>query len=261
MPYDRAASIYYDVGEKYVKAPSGRDLRIPTTDPVDYATKLNEIDSRNERLLIFLNSVFNPTCLNTTLEASFVRTFIFAGVFAGATYGGIAHTQLVRERYIRKHNAAAFESQHLAQRKYYDYVVSRVASRAGTYALKGGLLTGGAGIITCGSIVYRDKIYPPDWYVGFATMGALSRFSLGPKAWLFGAGMGLVVATLGLASAYGIEWLTGMNTTQMRYINHKAWLYTRLFNYEKIRMQQELDAQQKFRDMENLDPSLEIFRS
>lgn len=252
---DKELNIYLDAGPKYIHTPSGKDV-LPSSDPLDFTDRLNQIDTPYSRLLIFINNCFDITNPYVTPEAGFVRIMALSGALGGMTYGGIMNNQMIRERFIRKHNKAAFDGQHIAQRKYHDYLVSRTLSRGFKYGVHGAILTGSAGMIAFSSIIYRDRIYAPDWLLGFAAFGTLHRFTLGPKAWIFGAGAGTVAGMIALGLAYTIEFVGGTSVSQLRYLNHTDWLRKRYHTYDMMRIMSEKAIDQRYKEMEDSDKTM-----
>lgn len=250
---DRSGSIYLDDAERFLRVPKGEDVTYDR-DPLDFVIKLNEIEQPIQRLYQFLYSYFNIDDGSLNLESQFVRTMTLAGFLGGASYGALVNTEMIRSRFIRKHNASVFENKYDAQRKYKDYLITRIGSRALKAGIKCGLVVTSAGFISFGSIAYRGELYAPDWLIGFTTLGIASRFSLGPRAWLVGGGAGLTIGALSFGCAKFTEFLTGYTSSQLAYLNYTNWLEGRKRKYEKIRTRQKLHIAEKYQDMEEGEP-------
>jgi len=65
-----------------------------------------------------------------------------------------------------------------------------------------------------------------------AVAGTLYKFKLGPRAWVVGGGLGLVLGTIAGAGTSALLSLTGMTMEEVRYWNYK-WVQARSDSYDK----------------------------
>lgn len=199
---------------------------LPYQTPEEFIARLNKIESPNQRLLTMAKSLFY-TRDEPTHEAILIRKMFLAGAIGGLAFGAIMNSGEISSAFIRNYNAAAFEGRYLAKRMYYDRFISGIFSRGLGYAFKTSLLTGTAGCVCFGSITYRNELYLPDWLIGFATLGGLTRLWLGSRAVAAGGLLGSFVGVFGFCVAKGLEAFSGYSVSQLKYIEHTDWLKAR----------------------------------
>lgn len=191
-------------------------------DPIEYINRLDEIESPNHRLITLAKSVFNYR-EEPTHEASMIRYMFISGAAGGMFYGAFMARHDVTSTFIRNYNASVFEGKYRAKRMYYDRLINGLYSHGLNYGFKTSLLAGSASIISFGSITYRNKLYFPDWLVGFTTLGGLTRLWLGSRAVAVGGLLGAIVGTVGFGVAKGLEYFSSYSVAQMRYLDHHEW--------------------------------------
>lgn len=223
-------SVYIDEADSAIIVPTREEVEI--RDPDEYLKRLSEMQSPEDRLSELLVSIFDPTNVPTH-ESLYIRTMAFMGCASGWIYGGILKNSDLAAEYARKFNHATYEGRTLARKHYTDHYLYTVAGRGIKHAIGGGLLCGSAGLVAFGSMTYRNKLYYPDWAVGFTTLGALSRFwSLGHRGAIGGGCFGLIGGTIGYGLAKMYEKVLGKSVSEMRYFRHKEYLE---FNQSRLK--------------------------
>lgn len=219
----RSSNKILEVGpEDFVAPPDPSLVTTLKGDPTKLYNRIGELQTPNERLCLLLKSLFNPI-EEPTHEAYAIRSMVICGAFVGLVFGGILRSPQAHDDYIRLHNASVFDNKHAARRHYYDSFINTVVRRGIDFGFKLSLLAGSAGIITYGSIAYRDKLYLPDWLIGFGTLGGVSRLWLGSRAVAAGAVIGATGGLIGFGIAKGMESFSGSTATQLRQLNHDRW--------------------------------------
>lgn len=246
---DVTSNWYFDGHEEVIVVPKREDVE-SCRDPLDFKIKLDQIDTPEQRLLILIKSIFHPYDINPTHEATAVRDLALVGAMAGFFYGSFINASKVRDQFIRQHNASIFHGDYKGSRMYYDTMIVKVSTRGFKYGFRTSLLMGCAGLIGYGSIVYRDRIFWPDWIVGFSTLGALSRLWIGPRGVVFGAIGGSIVGLIGLGVAHLTEIGSNMSMTQMRYLNHNQWLEKRKKHLRNLQAYGQSEQLKKFSKIE-----------
>lgn len=195
-------------------------------DPEEFILRLDKIESPSQRLFTMVKSCFYIKD-EPTHEAIMIRRMFLAGAFGGMFFGALLSSGQVTSSYIRKYNAAVFDGQYRARRMYYDNLITGLVTRGLGYTFKTSLLVGGAGLVSYGSITCRNKLYFPDWLLGFATLGGLTRLWLGPRAVVVGGLLGSFTGIFGFGLAKGIEAFSGYSVSQLKYLEHTEWLKSR----------------------------------
>lgn len=212
-------------------------------DPIEYINRLDKIESPNQRLITLTKSIFNFK-EESTHEAYLIRYMFLSGALGGMLFGAFMSKNDVTSSFIRSYNASVFEGKYRAKRMYYDRLISGLFSHGLNHCFKTSLLTGSAGIISFGSITYRNKLYFPDWLIGFTTLGGLSRLWLGSRAVAVGGLLGAIVGTFGFGIAKGLEAFSGYSVSQMRYLEHHEWLTKNHIKHMKYLALQEKELKQ-----------------
>ena len=214
---------FIDEGPAYIIVPKRDDLI--NRHPEEYLNALDKLESPRQRISLFLRSIVDPR--EETHESQWIRTMAAFGGVTGALYGGIVSTSHFQQDYIRKHNAAVFEGRHTAHRHYVDSLIYKAATKAIRPAIVAALLSGSAGVVSFGSINYRNRLYFPDWIIGFAALGGLTRTWLGPRAMAVGGFLGSLAGLFGYGLAFSLEAITGESVTKWRYLHHLEYLEKR----------------------------------
>ena len=230
------SSYFIDAGDEAIIVPDRGD--IGPFEPEVYLKRLDAIQSPSERLKEFLVSIFYQTDL-PTYETTFVRSLAFYGAVSGCIYGGILRQPDLTKEYTRKFNMASFEGKGHARSHITDFYIYNVAGRGFKHAIYGGLLCGSVGTIVFSSIVYRSRLYYPDWAIGFTTLGALTRFwSLGLRGAIGGAGLGLIGGTIGYGVGKLYEFGTGTSVSEARFYEHSSFI-----EYQRAKRENEHERQ------------------
>lgn len=209
-----------------VKVPYvGQASRTPTQSEHFYH-KLEDISTPSQRLAYLFYSFIDIRAIPTQ-EAQTIRHLSYLGAGAGLIWGGIFMSPGAHQEYIRKHNASVFQGNFRANRHFWDTLVVNVVRRGFKWAVRASALTTSAGFIAFGSIAYRDRLYMPDWLLGFAFLGALSRTWLGPKAMAAGACLGLAGGSAAFALVRLSELATGLSVTEQRRMRQDDWFRSR----------------------------------
>lgn len=215
---------FFDLADQVIILPDVEDVRI--TDPEVYLQRLADIQAPRERLIEFFKSQFDFS-VEATHEAVYIRTMALSGLAFGWLFGGLNRSRHYFESFQRQYNAAVFENNHRAKRLYVDNYVYNILRRGAKYGLGSCLLCTTAGLIGFGSISYRNKLYLPDWLIGFGALGGLSRSFLGVRGLVFGTGMGILGGAFAFGFARMVEVTSGNSVTQLRYLNHMNYLKRR----------------------------------
>jgi hypothetical protein len=236
---------FFDTADDVIIVPNIEDIRIK--DPEVYMRRLETIQSPRERLLEFLKSQFDLS-YEPTHEAVYIRIMGLTGLMFGWLLGGMARTRHTFEDLRRQHNASVFDGHHRAKRYIMDNYVYTSIRKGARVGLGSCLLCSSAGLIGFGTIIYRDRLYLPDWLVGFGTLGAVSRCWLGTRGVVFGAGMGVLAGAFGYGYARFMEISTGKSIAEMRYMTHVEYARKRqiqLDRYHKARQETDLEMLSK----------------
>lgn len=224
MVFNLSRSEFLDRGPAIVEATNPKDLSVKNPD--DYIARLDEILSPTERLKLLFVSTVNIT-KEPTYEALWIRKFFFCGLAGGFFAGAIFNSQDAHADYIRKHNASVFNNKHVGNRHFWDTLIYRCAGKGFRYGSRACVLTTTVAAIGVASITYRNKLYLPDWLLGYTAVGALSRLWLGPRAMAAGAAIFLGCGMFGFAMIRGTEMATGISVSEMEYMSHKNFIARR----------------------------------
>ena len=215
---------FFDLADEVIQLPDVADARI--RDPEVYMMRLALMQSPRERLIEYLKSQF-IFYQDTTHEVVTTRSMGLVGLSFGWLFGGIYKSRHLFEDFQRQHNASVFDSRYRGQRLYFDNFIYHTIRKGTKFGVGSGLLCYSVGFLAFGSLSYRNELYLPDWLVGFATIGAISRCNLGLRGLVFGTGIGLFGGCLG----YGIAALliagSGKSVAEMKYMNHMEYLKKR----------------------------------
>lgn len=216
---------FLDDHEEIIAVPSLEDASY-NRDPEEFLVRLAELETPKERLKTLVTTLFYFV-EEPTHEALLIRRLGLVGFMGGFVLGGIIGGQGFTNEFIRNHNAAVFEGKHRAHRMYWDNMSTGLLRKGLHYGCKTGLLCSAAGFASFGSIAYRNKLYLPDWLVGFALIGGVSRLWLGSKAFVAGGIIGSCAGLIGFGLAKSFELVSGTSVSQMRYLYHTEWLKAR----------------------------------
>lgn len=215
-------SLILESSDQYIQVPEAHEVRIQ--DPEEFMGRLQEISSPYSRMKHFLLSSFNIWYDDPTYEGRIVQRMTIAGLSFGCLLGSMIKGRDLNDEYTRQHNASVFDNQHRARRHRIDTFVYNYARRGLSSGFKAALLCGSVGVISFGSITIRNKLYYPDWAVGFISLGALSRCWLGLRGIIGGGGLGLIGGTIGFGLACLCEQASGMSVAQFRYLEEIEFL-------------------------------------
>lgn len=244
----QTSSEMLDLADEVIVVPSRDEIRV--RDPEVYMKRLAELQTPRERLIEFGKSLFYHRA-DSTHESNWVRGLTLYGAAIGWLLGGTLYSRDITQDYVRQHNAAVFEGTHKRSRHYLDNMIWGVTTRGAKYGIGTGLLLGSTGIISLGSINYRNKLYLPDWIVGFGTLGAITRCWLGPRAMAAGAGFGSAVGLFGYGVAKSLELVTGYSVTQIRYLWHIEYIQKQEAKLENLqRMRRDYERKHKLAEIQ-----------
>ena len=237
-----SSNVFIDRVGEAIFVPKPEEIHLD--DPDQYLARLDEIQAPRERLFELLKSILDGSS-PPTHESMYIRTLTFSGLISGWFYGGVLRNQGLSAEYARKYNAAFFEGRSRAQRHYLDNYVRTVATRGIKHGVLGALLCGASGVVSFGSIVYRNELYYPDWLIGFASLGGLTRFwSLGMRGAIGGAGFGVLAGTIGFGAAKLFELVSGKSVGEMRYFTTVEYLTQREKKRQRILRSREKDSRE-----------------
>lgn len=219
------SNLFIDDVEAYTTTPNPEDVG-QLRDPQDYMIKLNEIASPTDRLIMLAKSVITPWT-QPTHEAYHIRTSGGLGLMVGTLFGGFLNNKHNHEDYVRRHNASVFEGQFRGNRHFWDFFISSVMAKGLKTGFRTACLTTSASVIAFSSIVYRNELYQPDWLIGFAGLGGLSRLWIGTRGVAAGALLGLCAGFAGYGLARSIETMSGSNVSELGYRHHVEWVSRR----------------------------------
>lgn len=225
-------NIFIDIADEVIQVPRRDEVQLK--DPEILMKRLQDLQSPSERLRHFFWSMVNFKDQQTH-ESYYIACMTVTGTTAGWLFGGLAGSKHIHAEYARRHNASVFDGKYRAERHHFDNFVYRIFRRGMKYGVGTGLLCASSGILTFGSINYRNQLYYPDWAIGFATLGAITRCWLGLRGVTAGGVLGLAIGTFGYGLARGFEKLSGQSVTQLRYLNHVEYLRKREAKLERLR--------------------------
>lgn len=223
--FGRYSNYVVDRADEVITAPKPEDAR-DYQSPEVYMNRLSSLEEPKDRLKALFTSLVDFQN-EPTHEAEMIRHMSIVGTMVGGFFGGLLNSQGAHDRYRRLHNASVFDNQYRGNRHFWDTLLVGVVSKGLKHGVQCFLLTTSVGLIGFGSIAYRNKLYLPDYLVGFGTLGAITRLWLGSRAMLAGAGFGFAIGIFAYGFGKGFELLTGESIAQIRLRNHSQWLVAR----------------------------------
>lgn len=220
------SNMAFDIAPSVIVVPDYEVVK-GTFSEEELISRLDRLQSPKERLKQLFLTTIDLSAHDVTHESQWIRQTTFCGFGVGMLFGGILNSQDYHDDYIRKHNADVFEGKYRGNRHFWDSLFYRVIGRGSKMGLKAGLLCGTATFIALGSINYRNRLYYPDWLVGFTALGGLSRLWLGARAVAVGGLCGFVASLIGYGLGRCSELFTGQKVTYFRTLSHTAWLEQR----------------------------------
>ncbi|XP_022903666.1 RPII140-upstream gene protein [Onthophagus taurus] len=201
--------------------------------------QLNEIDS-NETGLDRLIKIFKADEFNTmSPELSSIVQVSCMSIFTGGLYGGVMSSRTAYMDFMRNNQATAFKDHLHAKKLLQEKVTLSFAKGAYNWSWRLTLFSTSYTAISTMISVYRGKHGIFEHMVAGATTGFIYKFSAGPRAWLVGSGLGLVLGTVAGSVTYGILSYTGLSMDQVRYWQYR-WKEKREQAYkDTIRSQME----------------------
>lgn len=223
---DSNSNVIFEYAPAVLSTPSYLEAQELET-PEERIRRLDTMQSPSDRLKELFINTLNPRAQDLLHEALWIRSMAFNGFMCGLFYGGILTSQGAHADYQRQHNADVFEGRYRGNRHFWDTLITRCAGKGLKYGFRTSLLTGLTGFISLGSITYRNKLYLPDWILGFTTVGCLSRLWLGSKAVAVGGLCGFAAGLIGYGVAASFELAAGRDVTYFRATHHAEWLQKR----------------------------------
>uniref|UniRef100_A0A6G1SPD4 Complex I assembly factor TIMMDC1, mitochondrial n=1 Tax=Aceria tosichella TaxID=561515 RepID=A0A6G1SPD4_9ACAR len=222
---------FLEIADEVIAVPNIEDAKI--RDPEIYMKRLSDINTPRERLIEFFKSQFDLTS-DVTHEVVTTRMMGFSGLMFGWLLGGLSKSRHIFEDFQRQHNASVFDNEHRARRLRFDNYVYNILRRGAKYGVGSCLLCYSVGLIGYGSISYRNRLYMPDWLVGFGTLGAITRCFLGLRGVAFGTGLGLLGGTFAYGFASLAELGSGKSVAELRYLNHMEYIQKRQARLNRV---------------------------
>lgn len=180
--------------------------------------RLNELEKPRDRLIQLYKSAFDPR-VQPVHESLWIRKFTLMGFFAGMAVGGVLRSPDIHQTYQRRHNADVFDSRYRGNRHFYDTLIRGVVGRGLRAGISISVLLTAFSSLTLGSVVYRGDLYLPDWIIGTATIGALSRLWIGTRGMVAGGIIGASGGLMCFGLTRGLEYLSGSSVSHMRYLH------------------------------------------
>ncbi|KAF5290006.1 hypothetical protein FQR65_LT11672 [Abscondita terminalis] len=162
---------------------------------------------------------------------SIIQIASFSTIF-GMLYGGVVYSRNAYLEFMKNNEATAFNSHFEAKRQLQDAVTLSFAKGAFKWAWRLTFFTTTYVTVSTCTAAYRGKNGIIEHCIGGATAGFLYRFKLGPRAWVVGSAVGLVLGTFTGVTTYFLLQATGMTMQEVRYWNYK-WLEKRSDSFNK----------------------------
>lgn len=204
-----------------IQPPELPEIR-PGTTPEDIMTDFDRMMDPNQRLASLFKSLFFIN-EEQSLEAHKIRQITTAGMLGGIVAKVVMSSKDISESYKLKHNATLHSVKFASHRHFYDSILAEAITKSINFGLKCAVTTGIGVSIPFASVTYRNKLHWPDFLIGMGAVGSLSRTWLGPKAMLFGAGVGTCVGAVFYGWLRLYEMASGKSVIEMRYLEHVRW--------------------------------------
>ncbi|KAK4875098.1 hypothetical protein RN001_011520 [Aquatica leii] len=162
---------------------------------------------------------------------SIIQISCFSTVF-GIFYGGIVYSREAYIDFMKNNQATAFTSHFDAKKKLQDAITLSFAKGAFKWSWRLTLFSSTYITVSTCAAAYRGKNGIIEHCIGGAAAGFVYRFKLGPRAWVVGTTIGLVLGTFTGVITYSLLNLTGMTMQDVRYWNYK-WLEKRTDSFNK----------------------------
>lgn len=148
--------------------------------------------------------------LNTVLQVGCMS------IFSGALYGGVLHSKSAYLEFFKYNQATVFKDHIEAKKRLQDKVTLGFGKGAFRWAWRLSLFTTSYVGISSAVAVYRDKTGIMEHFVAGICTGLMYKFNMGPRGWLVGGALGMVLGGVAGGSTLAILKLTGMTIDDVR---------------------------------------------
>lgn len=190
--------------------------------------------------------------LNSIIEVACMSSFI------GAVYGGFLTSRTTYMDFMKNNQATSFKNPFDAKKKLQDQVTQSFAKGAFKWGWRLTFFcTTYIGLTTTIS-AYRGENGILEHSIAGTLAGFLYKFKLGPRAWIVGAGLGVILGSIGGIATSSLLNATGMTMEEVRYWNYK-WSQSRSDSFNsavKDQLKEELEIiseQNKSNKLDNLN--------
>ncbi|XP_064633127.1 complex I assembly factor TIMMDC1, mitochondrial-like isoform X2 [Lineus longissimus] len=164
-----------------------------------------------------------------------------AGLF-GAVVAGFIGARVAKERYVKKHYAAQFETKFFGIRGHLDAMVIGAIGFGAKWALRLSVFTGTFLLISQSVSVYRNKTGVVEYTLAGGMTGALFRMNMGLRG-MFAAGiLGTTFGTIAGLLAWGTSEATG----ESQQAKHYQYVHEQLVEKKKYKNVMEAAAKENF---------------
>lgn len=247
--FDKSANELYERGPEVIATVEQQDA-VPGWNPGNERIRLEEITTPKERIIILLKSYFDIRQHDSTDQANLAREATLGAFVLGMGYGAFIKSNDVREQFIRTHNASIFNHKYTANFKYIDTMILNITSRSFKYGFRAGASVGLLTLLYEGSIAIRSELYAPDWILGTAIFGGLTRLWLGPRAVAFGSLMGSAVGSL----FFGLNWLAyrmnPLSVSEINNLRYQEWVKKRDAKLIRKQLHSEKMILERYKELE-----------
>ncbi|KAF2885657.1 hypothetical protein ILUMI_20508 [Ignelater luminosus] len=164
--------------------------------------------------------------LHTVLQVGTMSMFI------GAIYGGTIHSRESYLDFIKNNQATAFKSHLDAKKKLQDQVTLSFAKGAFKWGWRLTYFCTTYVAVSTSLAVYRGKNGILEHLAAGAVAGSTYKFQMGPRGWIVGGGLGIVLGAIAGVITTSLLKLTGMSMEEVRYWNYK-WAKARTDSYNR----------------------------
>ncbi|XP_050300288.1 RPII140-upstream gene protein [Anthonomus grandis grandis] len=163
---------------------------------------------------------------NITHELNSILQTTWLSLFAGLLYGGTLEGQKAYEKFMRNNQVTSFTTHLEAKRKLQDAITLALGKGAFKWGLKIGFFSTTYVATATVIQVYRGKYGIIEYAAAGAVAGFAYKFYSGPRGWIVGSGLGVVLGLVCGVTTLGILKLSGLSLQEARYYQYR-WLESR----------------------------------
>lgn len=210
-----------------------------------YDVPLGEIKDKNKELtgMERVSNIFKVNEFGLiSPELNMISQAAAFSAFAGVIYGGFMNTRSTYTDFVRNNQAVIYQNHLDAKRKLQDTFTKQYAAGAFKWGWRLCYFTTTyVGISTCIS-TYRNKNGILDHSIAGLVTGFSYKLSMGPRAWLVGAGLGCVLGTFAGSITVLLLKLAGVSMQDVKETHYK--LFTKREDSERHMMQEYMRKEQ-----------------